>query len=183
MIVGLTGPIASGKGEVVRVLKSKGFKHITLSDIVRQEATNRGMEQTRENLMAVGNSMRGQHGPGVMAKKALEIIIASNHPNWVIDGIRNPAEIDEIHKSQNARVIGINAERKTLMRRIRSRGRMGDPIDEAEIHKVLDKDWGMGQPVDGQQVGECLKKVDKIIKNESTLDELDENVLKELGLE
>ncbi|MBI2107815.1 AAA family ATPase [Candidatus Woesearchaeota archaeon] len=69
MIIGLTGKNASGKGEAAAYLKKKGFEYHSLSDILREEATKRGIEHARENLINLGNELRSQFGPNYLAKK------------------------------------------------------------------------------------------------------------------
>jgi dephospho-CoA kinase len=177
MIIGLTGLMGSGKTEVVNILETKGYKHITLSKMVRAEAEKQGVEQTRENLQNLGNAMRKEQGTGVLAKKAIEMMQASDHKNWVVDGIRNPAEIEELRKLSDTVIIGLHAERPTLISRIIRRGRDSDPKTEPEIIHVIEKERGLNQPPDGQQVEKCIHMVDHLIINESTLDELASKVL------
>lgn len=175
MIVGLTGLMASGKGEAVRILKEQGFKHITLSDMLRKEARSHGIEESRENLQDLGDKMRKEHGAGVLAMKARENINESE--NWVIDGIRNPAEILELRKSKNVIIIGIHADREALIQRILTRSREGDKKNREEIEALLNKEIGIGQPEDGQQVGKCMHMVDHLIVNEGSLEEFQERLL------
>jgi len=58
MIIGLTGTMASGKDAVADILKKKGFICLSLSDEVREEAKNRQIELTRENLQILGDEKR-----------------------------------------------------------------------------------------------------------------------------
>ena len=69
MIIGLTGKNASGKGEVANYLKSKGFIYYSLSDVIREEATKRGLEHSRENLINLGNELREKFGPKHLAQQ------------------------------------------------------------------------------------------------------------------
>lgn len=172
MIIGLTGSMGCGKGEVVKILEKMGFQYITLSMMVREEARARGIEEEREKLMEVGNSMRAAEGAGVLAVRALKKIQESDHGKWVVDGIRNPAEIDALKEGENVHVIGVKASFDTLVNRILSRGRESDATErEAIIHK-LKRELGEGEPEDGQQVAKCMEKVDAEIENEGTLEEL-----------
>ncbi len=175
MIIGLTGPMGCGKGEVVKILEKMDFEYITLSMMVREEARNRGIEEEREKLMEVGNSMRSAEGAGVLGKRALKKIQDSGHDKWVVDGIRNPVEIDSLREGDDVHIVGVNANRDLLVERILSRGRGSDAIErEAIIHR-LDREWGLGEPEDGQQVEKCMGKVDLVIDNEGTLEELQES--------
>jgi dephospho-CoA kinase len=177
MIIGITGPMASGKGEAVKILEAEGFRHMTLSDGLRREATERGLSHTRENLQNLGNEMRKKFGAGALAKKVLEEIQKSGYKNWVIDGIRNPAEIAELKKIKDTTVVGIHADREVLIQRILSRKREGDSVARPEIEKLLDRELGVGEPEDGQQVGKCMRMVDHLIVNEGAMKEFEAKIL------
>ena len=166
-----------GKGEIVKILGNMGFLYVTLSAMVREEARNRGIEEKRENLMEVGNSMRSEEGAGVLAKRALQKIAESGHENWVVDGIRNPAEIDELKKKENTYVVRVEAEFETLVDRIVLRGRESDSKEREIIEKKIKRELGEGEPEDGQQVGKCMEKTDVIIDNNGTLEDLQKNFL------
>lgn len=185
MIIGLTGSMGCGKGEIVKILEKEGFSYITLSMMVREEARKRGVEEEREKLMEVGNSMRREEGAGVLARRAVAKILSSGHDKWVIDGIRNPMEIDELRKFNVGRekadfvgVVGVNTERELLISRILSRTREGDAKTRDEIIRKIDRELGVGEPKDGQQVAKCLQKVDVMIDNNGTLAELNNGFLK-----
>ena len=53
IVVGLTGPNASGKGEVSRYLKKKGFAYHSLSDIIRDETKSSSREESPEPCTSV----------------------------------------------------------------------------------------------------------------------------------
>lgn len=177
MIIGLTGSMGSGKGEVVKILEKVGFRYITLSQMVREEARKRGVPEEREQLMEVGNSMRAADGNGVLAKAALQKINESGHDKWVVDGIRNPAEVDELKKNPDAHVVGLHADRKLLIERILKRNRDSDPNSHEEILHKIEREWGKGETEEGQQMEQCVQKADIIIENEGTLEELDKKFI------
>ena len=177
MIIGLTGLMGSGKTEVVRILEQRGFSSLTLSKMVRAEAEKQGLEQTRANLQDLGNLMRKREGAGVLAKKAIDFIKSSTQENWVIDGIRNPAEIEELRQLPNISIIGLHVDRPTLISRILKRGRESDSKTESEIIKVIERERGVGQPADGQQVDQCVKMADSLVINDGTLEDLASKIL------
>lgn len=176
LIIGLTGPMGGGKGEVVKIFQEKGFLYVTLSDIVREEARKRGVPEERSQLMEVGNFLRASEGVGVLAKKSLSKILASDKDKWIVDGIRNPAEIEELRNTENVFILGITAPRETLVERIMGRGRLGDAIVKEEIIKKMDREWGIGEPESGQQVGKCIEMTDFIIENTGSLEELKKKI-------
>ena len=78
MIVGVTGFFCSGKDTVASVLQAKGFEHISLSDMIREEIQARGRRITIPLMTEVGNELRRQGGPGILAQRALARI--EHHP-------------------------------------------------------------------------------------------------------
>jgi dephospho-CoA kinase len=154
-----------------------GFEYITLSMMVREEARKRGVSEEREHLMEVGNSMRKAEGAGVLALRAATKIKSSGHDKWVVDGIRNPAEIYELRKEENVHIVGVNANRELLVSRILSRARESDAKEKSEILRKIEREWGKDEPEDGQQVGKCMQKVDFTITNEGTLEDLQKNFM------
>ncbi len=171
--IGLTGPLASGKGEVSKYLKLRGFKYISLSDMVREELKKRRLEETRDNLMMIGNSLRKEEGAGVFGKRVKEKIENGNKElNWVIDGIRNPAEIEELRKMEKFFLLAVAAPKETLIERVKNRKRRSDPLSEEQIEKKLMREWGIDEPPDGQQVGACMGEADFFVMNDASLEEL-----------
>jgi len=176
MIIGLTGPMASGKSTVVDALKSQGFKHFTLSDIVREECAEQGNEITRDNLMATGQSLREEFGAGILAKRALKKVDESS--NWIIDGIRNPAEVEELRKHPHFILIANTAPEDLIVSRILSRKRADDTMDENAIRQKLRREMGEGEPPKGQQVQKCIDMADYVFENTMPIEEVEAEFMK-----
>jgi dCMP deaminase len=177
IIIGLTGSMGCGKGEIVKILEGEGFSYITLSMMVREEARRRGIAEEREQLMEVGNQMRNDAGAGVLGLRALEKILSSDQDKWVIDGIRNPAEILAIRKCNNVYIVGVVANKDILVDRILSRARESDSAFRDDVLRKIEREWGLGEPEEGQQVGKCMEMVDFILENEGSLEELKEKFI------
>lgn len=178
MIIGLTGPMGSGKSTVLDVLIKLGYKSVTLSDMVREEARSLGVKEERENLMNVGQSLRHKFGPGVLAFRAIEKIKSAGGDKWVIDGIRNPAEIEEIRKEPNTVILANTAPEDMIIDRIRYRKRSDDTFDEVSIRRKLRREMGEGEPADGQQVGKCIKMADYVFENTMPMEKVEEEFMK-----
>ncbi|MBI5422151.1 AAA family ATPase [Candidatus Peregrinibacteria bacterium] len=176
-IIGLTGSIGAGKGEVVKILEQLGFQYMTLSQMVREEARRRGIPEEREKLQDLGNTLRAENGLGVFGKKAIEKLKTAEGSLWMVDGIRHPAEIDELRKEKGVHILGVTADRELLIERVLKRGRPSDPKTREEVVKRIDRDWGVGEKADGQQVGACVAKADTLIENNGTPEELNQKVL------
>ncbi|MDD5469471.1 MAG: deaminase [Candidatus Peribacteraceae bacterium] len=170
--IGLTGYMGSGKGEIAKLLQARGFSYISLSDMVRAEATARGLPHTRENLQQVGNDLRKMHGAGALGVKVRETIAKDPAKDWVIDGIRNPGEAAQLRKLTDFHLVGVSANDAVLLDRIAARNREGAPLTREQILEKLNREKGVGEPPEGQQVKKCLEDTDYFILNEGTLEEL-----------
>jgi len=177
IIIGLTGPIAGGKGIVAELLRKKGFFYSSTSDRVREEARKRGVEITRENLQKVADSLRREFGPEILAKRTWEIVKNQSNTRVVIDSIRGEAEVDYLKRRPNFYLIGVTAPRRLRYQRVISRQREYDPMEWGEFVKIDEADFKSGQEKKGRNIKACLKKSDFLIENVGTL----KNLEKEIG--
>jgi len=180
MIIGLTGTMGCGKGEIVNYLKSKSFEHYVYSDILREIAKQRNIEPTRENLQKLGTDIKKQtKNWGILSK---ELIKKIKTDKAVVDGIRNIDEIRELKKRKDTIIIGVNASQRLRYNRLKKRGRQGDPKTFKEF-KRLDNLENRGK-TKGQEINNCLKKADFIVNNDKTIEELKnrvESILKSIS--
>ena len=171
MIMGLTGTMSAGKGEVVKYLKSKGFEHYVYSDILKEIAEQRNIEPTRENLQKLGNDIKKEErNLGILSKKIIEKIETDKA---IADGVRNPDEIRELRKKK-AIILAITAPQRLRFKRLKERNREGDPKTFSEF-KRLDNLENRGK-TKGQEINKCLKMADFTIVNDGSLEELRKKV-------
>ncbi|MGQ9624423.1 MAG: AAA family ATPase, partial [Candidatus Bathycorpusculaceae bacterium] len=69
LVVGLSGMPGSGKSVVVNVAKGVGYGIVVMGDIVREEASIRGLELSHENLGKIMLELREKEGANVIAKR------------------------------------------------------------------------------------------------------------------
>jgi len=175
LCIGLTG----------RFLSGCGFRYISLSDIVRSEAAKAGPRVTRSQMQDIGNRLRREGGAGVLGRIICERIVVAADKRWVIDGIRNPAEVLELKKTGNFFLIAIDSTMQNIMGRLKQRGRETDVAAEKELQSSLEREWGSGEPEGGQQVGRTMAMADFTVANDGTLAELQarlDEVLKQIGV-
>lgn len=174
--MGLTGKNASGKGEVASYLKTKGFAYYSLSDELREEATKRSLEHSRENLISLGNELREQNGPGYLAKKINEKIKSKKgkNANFVVDSIRSPYEAKELLKNKDFLLIGIDAPVEIRFERLLERGRAGDSKTPEEFKKHEEKENTSNKS--SQQLDKTAKLAGKIITNDGSLESLHKKI-------
>jgi dephospho-CoA kinase len=102
VIIGVTGLNASGKTTFAEYLVKKGFYHVSLSDIIREELKKRDLPITRENLINVGNEFRKKYSPSILAELALEKAKREGFgQHIVISSIRNLHELSYLERYKN----------------------------------------------------------------------------------
>lgn len=166
--MGLTGRIASGKGIVAEYFIKKEFIYTSLSKVIREEAKRRGIEETRKNLQDLGNLLREQQGAGIWARKIADKIDASK--DYVIDGIRNPAEVREFMIFNDFYLISVDANQKLRYRRVVSRDKSSDKKTWEGFLEMDQRDF-MEENPSGQQVGKCMHMADFHIVNDGSLED------------
>jgi len=168
MLIGITGSIACGKEAVSRYFIDKGFTHFFISQELREELKSRNIEVTRKNLQDLGNELRLKEGKGVLAKRMRKKL---GKGDCIIDGIRNPAEVEEFAKEKDFILIAIDAPQKTRYERSIYRAKTSDAESWEHFLEMDKRDFG--EDIDsGQQVGKCMKMANFKIINDSNLDNL-----------
>ncbi|GAG04178.1 unnamed protein product [marine sediment metagenome] len=161
VIVGLPG---SGKTTAIEAIKDLGVV-VTMGDIVRDEAKRRNIEPSGKNLGKIAQQLRKSGGPGIIAKKCVELIVKKKDEIIFIDGIRSLAEINIFRKFWKFPIVGIIVDEKKRLRRLFKRSRSDDPknLEELKERDMRELKFGLDK---------VLKEADIKIKNNSTVDEL-----------
>ena len=157
MIIGLTGKNGAGKGEVASFLKERGFAYYSLSDVLRQEAAKKGMALTRDNLIGLGNCLRAEHGPSILAEK----VFAQLDPekNYVVDSVRHPSEVQVLRRRKDFILACVVAPIEVRFERLKSRNRENDPKTLAEFKQIEEREATSGRASD-QQLDEAIRMAD-----------------------
>ena len=169
MIIGLTGKNGSGKTAVSEYLVSRGFEYHSLSDAIREEILDRGLQITREVLIDVGNELREKFGPGILAERILPSLDSGQ--NYVIDSIRNPQEVDVLRSRNDFTLLALEAEQGTRFERSRKRGRENAAQTLSQFAEEEARELDSDNPA-RQQLNATRQKADLIVTNDGTLEEL-----------
>lgn len=180
VIIGLVGPIAAGKGTIADFLEQKGFSVTSLSDRIREALHEEGKEITRKNLQEKADEMRQEEGPAVLAQRTWQILQKNKESRVVIDGIRGELEVDFLRTKPNFHLLGIRAERRQRFRWAKERNREGEPLTWEEFVAVDEKDFKSGSGKKGRDIEACLGKADYLIKNNGTISDLKNKMIKVL---
>jgi dephospho-CoA kinase len=181
-VVGLTGTIGAGK-EVVKDFFTKKFNCyvVLLSDVIRGEMERKSPEFNRKTLQDLGNELREKYGPHILAKIAVEYLPREKELT-IIDGVRNPAEIQFLKEKfgEDFKLIAIDAPPEIRFKRLLKRGRKTDPKSWEEFVEMDKRDLGEDEPSHGQQVKECFEQADFNLVNNGTIEEL-KNKIEEIA--
>jgi dephospho-CoA kinase len=177
VVIGITGLKAGGKDELSRVLREYGYNVRRVSDAVRDECAKRGIDNPSiEQLMEVGNWGREHSGDnGYWAGRLLEMLSMDGNPHVAINGIRNPGEIETLRRLAGPAfvLVGITAPTWIRYKRAMKRKQGGDHDELEGFLRMDDRDRGIGEPPEGQQVDRCLAQVDptNLFFNSGTMEE------------
>jgi len=170
LVVGLTGPNASGKGEVAKFLAAHGFGVFSLSDVVREEATRHGLDHGRDSLIRIGVEMRARDGSGALARSVLPRLDRLA----VVDSIRNPGEVEVLRTLPRFLLLGVDAPQPLRFQRSAQRGRPGDGATLEEFARKEDRENSGTEA--GQQLLKTLALADLVVCNDETIEALHSKV-------
>ncbi len=183
-VVGLTGTIGSGK-EIVREIieKNTNSYSVVLSSLLKEDTLKKqGIMITREIRQNLGNELRKQYGNDILAKIAVSFM-QKNKDFLVIDGIRNPGEVDFLKTKFGVdfKLVAVDAPQQVRYERISQRKREGDPQTLEEFVKLDERDQGKEESDYGQQVRKCIEMADITIQNDGSLEDLERKVKEHLS--
>jgi cytidylate kinase len=121
-IVGLAGTNGSGKDTVGHLLAEQyGFLFISVTELLRAEATRRSQPVEREVLRTISAEWRREAGLGVLVDRALAEYqkVAERYTGIVMASLRNPGEADRIHELAGT-MVWIDAEPRVRYDRIQA---------------------------------------------------------------
>lgn len=122
IIIGLSGTFAAGKDTLAEYLvSSKGFTHISTSDLVREDTQEIYGNTDRPTLRKHANELRESRGPGVLVEMSLERAQAAK-TGVVISGIRSIGEVESLHAAGGTMVF-IDADQQVRYERAFTRKR------------------------------------------------------------
>lgn len=160
LVIGLAGPVATGKTEAGRWLEQLGFQYIRYSQVIAGEMAQQGRTASRENLRQEGWDLYSGHRQYELNKRLAKSVRTSNYV--VIDGMRHLEDYTFWKEKEYRRffLIYIDSEYSLRQRRFQSRG--GDSASYKEA---------VSAPVECH-VPELRKKADFILENTGSLNQL-----------
>jgi dephospho-CoA kinase len=135
-VVGLVGKIASGKGVVSDYLSRRYNARVyRFSDVLSDILLKLSKPNTRENLQALGFSLRQIFGDNVLSDVLKEEIKKDKSNVIVVDGIRYWNEFNMVKDFKNNLVVSVTAPLEVRFERASSRATRGEAVLSFEDFK------------------------------------------------
>lgn len=159
----ITGMSGSGKTTLADMFREDGFSVLTMGDVIRGLAAERGLEPTPEVLGSIARGIREELGDTAVAVKCVERLRDVEEPVVVIDGIRSLEEVDVFRESFEGLLVAVHASPGIRYERLRGRGRSDDPHDFSTFRERDLRELGFS-------LGWAISLADHMIVNEGTLE-------------
>lgn len=168
LIIGLTGAFGCGTSFLAENFfeKEENFTRCSLSKVLKDKykKTYKKSHSSRHDLQEFGNNLR-EKDPAILAKE-VDKQIKDKSKNYVIESIRNPAEIQYFrNKYPEFILIGVFADYDVRWERVQ------DSYAGSKDAFNLDeqKDKGNFEPVHGQKISDCFFESDLILSNNDSI--------------
>lgn len=127
VIFGFTGLISSGKGTVASYFEKKyNASTYRFSTMLRQLLDRIYVEQNRDNIIKISESIRTLFGEDIMAKAMAKDVEKDTNQIVVVEGIRRPADIEYLRQLPHFVLVEIFADPMVRYERLISRGENTD---------------------------------------------------------
>ncbi len=177
IIIGLAGHPSSGKDTAADYIASRGFFHISLGDLLREEMTKQGLAIDRPSVRTFAREERAKRG----AFYPVDIAVTRLQEKTVMSGFRNTAEVLYIKERfpREFKLIALSAPIEARYKRALSRNRIGDDISFLEF-KAQEEAEKNHNP-ETHEVDNVLAMADITIENSEGLDEFIQKIDKLLA--
>lgn len=169
-LIGLSGTNGSGKDTVGQLLaREHNFLFISMTDMLRAEATKRNLVPTRDVLRTISAEWRRESGLGVLVEKSVEEYKKlggdEKFAGLVVASLRNPGENDRVHEL-GGEVIWIDADPHVRFDRLKGRMRADDPhtFEEFVAHEQAEMQRSGDEAT--LSMSEVKAKADKTFQND-----------------
>jgi dephospho-CoA kinase len=175
IIVGITGTLGAGKGTVVEYLvKEKGFIHFSVRGYLAEVITAGGEQVNRDILVRTANELREKNNPAFIIEELYRKASETQH-NCIIESIRTPGEIASLRKQPGFYLVAVDADIGIRYNRIKLRASETDDIDFDTFRQNEEREMHSTDP-NKQNLAECIRQADFLIRNDGTLEELNKSI-------
>jgi dephospho-CoA kinase len=170
--IAVVAPIGAGKTTLAKYFQSKGFKLYKLTYAIYDECDRLGLDrEDRATLQDIGDKLRKELGSDGLAQIAIKEV-KKLEGRFVIDSIRNHNELKRLMKNfgDDIVVIAVTAPLKVRYKRIVGRkGQYREDKKTLEEFRIdNDRDLGLGNAENEQNVQKCIDMAQVEIENSGT---------------
>ena len=175
IIIGITGTNGAGKGTIVEYLiEKKGFKHFSARAFLIEELERRGLENIRDNMVAVANELRAKNSPSYVADELFKRANQSGQ-NCIIESLRTIGEIESLRNKGNFILLAVDAEPKIRYERIIKRSGSTDDISFEKFLADEEREMTSDDP-NKQNLKKCIEMADFTIVNNKDINFLNQQI-------
>ncbi len=168
MIIGLVGPLATGKGTITEYLvQQHGAKAVKFSQPLRDMIHRCYVQETREAMSQLAELMRGEYGNDILVKTLIKDLESMDVSIAVFDGIRYFDEYNALKARPDFQLWAVDTDLEIRHARIVKRG---ENAGEADL--TLEQFTKQHDLPTEQAIPELMTKADQTINNNGTMDEL-----------
>jgi dephospho-CoA kinase len=161
----ITGMSGSGKTTLAKKFEDDGYAVITMGDVIRGLAEERGLEPTLDVLGSLAEELRSEGGNAAVAERCVKWLDGVDERFVIVDGIRSMAEVDVFRKSFRTILISVHASPDTRFQRLIERNRADG---SSKYEKFQERDLREL----GFNLGTAIALSDHMILNEGPIIEL-----------
>lgn len=171
-VIGIIGTIGAGKDTAGRYLTDRfAIPCYQISAPLKEICAERGMELTRENLVALGTELAAEKGETYLAEY---IVSHAKSEEIIITGMRQLAQIKFLESSVDLVLIAVDADPSVRYERTVAAG----VVSEAKnIDKFIANERAENSAPNVQRLFECMSLADYRVENNGSLrdfyDEID----------
>ena len=173
----ITGMSGSGKTTLADKFRVRGVAVVTMGDVIRGLAREKGLPSTPENLGSLATGIRDEGGDDAVAKLCVEKIESMPDAVILVDGIRSIREVEVFDDRFEVASVAVFAPQETRYARLIARGRSDDPKELATFKARDDRELSFS-------LGHAIALADFMVLNEGSLEDFEdefENLMTILG--
>jgi dephospho-CoA kinase len=163
LVIAVTGLPGAGKAIASSLAKDRSIPVFSCGDVVREEASDRRLLLTPENLGRLMLEMRREYGSDIMAKRLVPKIKMVQPGLVVVDGLRSLDEVEAFKRVFNVAVLAVHSPPEQRFQRLLKRKRSDDPRNMEEFRERDYRELAVG-------VGSVIALADNMIVNDSTIE-------------